>query len=167
MWVAAALLAWACLSLLREPMAVAVPEARPAAEQQKTPDSPGTAAKAIGDYPTIASRPLFHANRKPVGSKPAAVVTERKENSPESPDFKLIAVIIDGDAAVALLRLKGNAVKRVHSGSIIDGWRIKEIRRKSIVVANKEKDWIVAMEKHGSPAAADRQRTKQQDDRTQ
>ena len=160
------MLAWVCLSLLREPVTVTMPDTKPAAAQPEPVNSAGTAAKTMGDYATITSRPLFHANRKPVASRPAAATTTRKEEVPGTPDFKLIAVIIDGDIAVSLLRLKNGTVKRAHSGSIIDGWRIKEIRRKSIVVANKEKDWIVAMEKYGSPAAASKQQTKQHNDKT-
>ena len=148
LWLICALLAVLLLSLLREPEPVAMAGEPAAITEPEAPKNNSTKAeKTINDYTTITTRPLFHSNRKPVNNKPVAAVPE-KATPRGSPDFKLIAVTIDGELAVALLRLKNNTVKRVHSGSIIDGWRIKEIRRKSIVVTDRKKDWIITMAKH-------------------
>lgn len=85
-------------------------------------------------------RPLFAMSRRqPVAPPPTIVEPPPPPPPPDPGDLTLIGVMVGGDSAVALLRIKGRAdTLSVRDGEIIDGWTIKRITPRGMDVTNAD-----------------------------
>lgn len=108
------------------------------AEQSKVhrdaapPVSP-LAAQPLDRMSNTRDRPLFSPTRRPPAPPP--VVVAAPPPPPPPPDVALLAVVMDGEDARAIVRA-GPAAKilRVGIGDDIDGWKVGQIERLQMVL---------------------------------
>jgi general secretion pathway protein N len=103
-------------------------------------------------------RPLFSASRRPpVVALPAAPPPKREVLAPPPPErplLTLIGTIVSRGASLAMLQ-GGNAeaITRLRLGQENDGWRVRGIGLRSIVVEKGEQSVELALPKpNGAPA---------------
>lgn len=110
----------------------------PAQQSEAHPDvapPPATplAAQPLDRMSNTRDRPLFSPTRHPPAPPP--VVVAAPPPPPPPPDVALLAVIMDGEDARAIV-LAGPAAKtlRVGIGDDIDGWKVGQIERLQLVL---------------------------------
>lgn len=88
-------------------------------------------SKAAAQFSSIADRPLFHPARRPVRREPAA----QPADAPRA-DLKLVGVIKNSDQPPRALIRSANARsgKWIAEGEDIEGWTLRKIGARSVVV---------------------------------
>ena len=103
-------------------------------------------------------RPLFSASRRPpVVALPAAPPPKREAfapPAPERPSLTLIGTIVSREASLAMLQgSNAEAISRLRLGQENDGWRVRGIGLRSIVVEKGEQSVELALPRpNGAPA---------------
>ena len=105
------------------------PQPGAAAQAAEAPVSP-LAAQALERLSATRARPLFSTTRRPPAPPPAL---PPPPPSPP-PDVALLAVIMDGEDARAVIRA-GQNVRRVQIGDDIDGWKVGQIEARLLVLS--------------------------------
>jgi hypothetical protein len=102
-------------------------------------ETPGEKLK-ISNYKEIIERPLFFENRKPyvfVGSK-IKIKQSNKKNQPapkKIEQYALKAVVISSNVKLAFIeRGRKKSLIRIALGESIDGWKLKNIESRSILL---------------------------------
>jgi general secretion pathway protein N len=95
----------------------------------EAPVSP-LAAQALDKLSATRQRPLFSPTRRP----PAPPPTLPPPPPAPPPDVALLAVIMDGEDARAVIR-SGPKVMRVQIGDDIDGWKVGQIEARLLVLS--------------------------------
>ena len=117
----------------------------------------GSAAAA--SYEATRARPLFSPTRRPppmaaVAAPPIAMAPIAQPPAPP-PAFVLTGVILGPGANVALLAHPGSTeATRVALGGRIDGWRVSEIRPRSVVLTLDDRSVTVTFPVGTGPLAA-------------
>ena len=108
-----------------------VPQPEPGARTRaaEAPASP-LAAQAVERLSATRERPLFSPTRRPPAPPP---VPPPPPPAPP-PDVALLAVIMDGEDARAVVRA-GSTVRRVQIGDDIDGWKVGQIEARQLVLS--------------------------------
>jgi general secretion pathway protein N len=125
-----------------------------AAGLPEAPRAPDSGAKSRAGNPlwriplnalsATRDRPLFSSSRRPpVGAAPIAAPPPKQEAlappPPERPLLTLIGTIVSRETSVAMLQgSNAEAVSRLHLGQENDGWRVRGIGLRSIVVEKGE-----------------------------
>ena len=125
--VAVLLSAVAMRAMAADPAPQPEPGARTHAAE--APVSP-LAAQAVERLSATRERPLFSPTRRPPAPPPALAPPPP---SPP-PDVALLAVIMDGEDARAVIRA-GPKVRRVQIGDDIDGWKVGQIEARQLVLS--------------------------------
>ena len=125
--VAVLLSAVAMRAMAADPAPQPEPGARTHAAE--APVSP-LAAQAVERLSATRERPLFSPTRRPPAPPPALAPPPP---SPP-PDVALLAVIMDGEDARAVVRT-GPQVRRVQIGDDIDGWKVGQIEARLLVLS--------------------------------
>jgi len=121
----------------------------PAAEGPVSP----LAAQAFDRLSATRERPLFSPTRR--RPAPPPVLALPPPPPPPPPDVALIAVIMDGEDARAVVRA-GPKVRRVQIGDDIDGWKVGQIEARQLVLSLDDRTAKYAMfTGHRSNAAPD------------
>lgn len=103
-------------------------------------------------------RPLFSASRRPPVVAPQAAPPPKREAlappPPERPLLTLIGTIVSREASLAMLQgSSGEAISRLRLGQEDDGWRVRGIGLRSIVVEKGEQSVELALPRpNGAPA---------------
>lgn len=101
-------------------------------------------------------RPLFSVSRRPPVVAPPPAPPPKEEAAapppPEQPPLTLIGTIVSHGASLAMLQGSGDAVLRVHLGQENDGWRVRGIGLRSIVVEKGDRSVELALPRpQGAP----------------
>ena len=107
-------------------------------------------------YREIVERPLFNRTRQPLSGQG----TERSPNTPvaqqpaSAPRLKLMGVVLANGQQLALLQpTQGRGkIRRFAPGSIIDGWRLKEIRPRQVVMTRAGREHELRLEAKSPPS---------------
>ena len=99
----------------------------------QAPASP-LAAQAFERLSATLARPLFSPTRRPPAPPP---VLPPPPPSPP-PDLALLAVIMDGEDARAVVRA-GATVRRLQIGDNIDGWTVGQIEARQLVLSQNDR----------------------------
>jgi len=103
-------------------------------------------------------RPLFSASRRPpVVALPAAPPPKREVLAPpppEQPSLTLIGTIVSRGASLAMLQgSNAEAISRLRLGQQNDGWRVRGIGLRSILVEKGERSVELTLPRpNGAPA---------------
>lgn len=128
------ILAAAFLSVTAMPAMAIDPgsQAEPGAQAATASVSP-LAAQPLDRLSATRDRPLFSPTRRPPAPPPVIPVAPAPPPSP--PNIALLAVIMDGEEARAIVRT-GPAAKtmRVQIGDDIDGWKVGQIEARQLVL---------------------------------
>jgi hypothetical protein len=119
------------LSAMRAMAADPVPQPQPAASTQAA-EAPATplATQALERLSATRERPLFSPTRRSPAPPP-----ELPPPPPSAPpDVALLAVIMDGEDARAVVRA-GLTVRRVQIGDDIGGWKVGQIEARQLVLS--------------------------------
>jgi general secretion pathway protein N len=135
--------------VLLSSVAVRALAADPAAQPQpggqthaaETPSSP-LAAQALERLSATRERPLFSPSRRPPAPPPA--VPPAPPAPPAPPDVALLAVVMDGEEARAVIRT-GPKIMRVQIGDDIDGWKVGQIEARQLVLSLNDRTAKFAM----------------------
>lgn len=129
-FVAAFLSVTAMPAMAIEPASQAEPGAQP--QSTTAPVSP-LAAQPMDRLSATRDRPLFSPTRRPPAPPPVVPIAPPPPPSP--PNIALLAVIMDGEEARAVVRT-GPAAKtvRVQIGDDIDGWKVGQIEARQLVL---------------------------------
>jgi hypothetical protein len=109
------------------------PQSGAPTQAAQAPASP-LAAQALQRLSATLARPLFSPTRRPPAPPP---VLPPPPPSPP-PDVALLAVIMDGEDARAVVRA-GATVRRVQIGDDIDGWKVGQIEARQLVLSQDER----------------------------
>jgi general secretion pathway protein N len=100
----------------------------------------------LNDLSATRDRPLFSASRRPpVVAAPIAAPPPKQQEAlapppPERPLLTLIGTIVSHEASVAMLQgSNADAISRLRLGQENDGWRVRGIGLRSIVVEKGER----------------------------
>jgi hypothetical protein len=92
-------------------------------------------------FADIDARPIFSSARKPLMEAAQASAL------PASSDFALVGVILGGERAVALLRIKStNTTTSAALGDLVNGWRVAQIGATAVTLRANGTDAVVAIE---------------------
>jgi general secretion pathway protein N len=103
-------------------------------------------------------RPLFSASRRPPVVAPRAAPPPKREAlappPPERPLLTLIGTIVSREASLAMLQgSNAEAISRLRLGQENDGWRVRGIGLRSIIVEKGERSVeLVLPRPNGAPA---------------
>jgi len=129
--VAALLSAVAMRAMAADPAPQPQSDARP---HTADPAVSPLAAQALERLSATRARPLFSPTRRPPAPPP---VLPPPPPSPP-PDVALLAVIMDGEDARAVVRA-GPTVRRVQIGDDIDGWKVGQIEARQLVLSQDDR----------------------------
>ncbi|MEJ1968872.1 MAG: hypothetical protein WDN03_09635 [Rhizomicrobium sp.] len=144
-----ATLAAACLALLGAivyeaaaplpPVAVEIP--RLPARRGGAAPPPVYAPPSEALFADIDAHPLFAANRKPLADS-----TQAGAALTASSDFALAGIIMGGDRAVALLRIKSaNSTSSAVLGDLVSGWRVVRIDARTVTLHANGADVVIPL----------------------
>jgi hypothetical protein len=119
----------------------AQPQSGPETHAAEAPASP-LAAQPLARLSATRSRPLFSPTRRPPAPPP--VLAAAPPPPPPPPDVALLAVIMDGEDARAVVRA-GPKVRRVQIGDDIDGWKVGQIEARQLVLSLDDRSAKYAM----------------------
>lgn len=109
------------------------PKPQRAAHPGAPPLSPLAAQLSLDQLSATRDRPLFSPTRRPPAPPP--VVVPVAPPPPPPPNLVLLAVIMDGDDARAVVRVGQDAKSlRVQIGDNINGWKVGQIESKQLVL---------------------------------
>jgi general secretion pathway protein N len=121
--------------------ATRLPEARRAPDQSAKPRAGNPLwTVPLSDLSATGDRPLFSASRRPpIVAVPTVAAPPKQEAvappPPERPLFTLIGTIVSPRASLAMLQgSNGDAIFRLRIGEESDGWGVRGIDLRSIVV---------------------------------
>jgi general secretion pathway protein N len=100
------------------------------------------AAQALERLSATRERPLFSPSRRPPAPPPA--LPSAPPPPPAPPDVALLAVVMDGEQARAIIRT-GPKIMRVQIGDDIDGWKVGQIEARQLVLSLNERTAKFAM----------------------
>jgi general secretion pathway protein N len=103
-------------------------------------------------------RPLFSASRRPPVVAPRAAPPQKREAlappPPERPLLTLIGTIVSREASLAMLQgSNAEAISRLRLGQENDGWRVRGIGLRSIVVEKGEQSVELALPRPNGASA--------------
>jgi general secretion pathway protein N len=117
------------------------PPARPAASPNRPRRGNPLWAIPLSALTATRDRPLFSASRRPpIVADPIVAPPPQKQGDPappppEQPSFTLVGTIVSPKASVAVLQGSNpDAISRLRVGEENDGWRVRGIDLRSIVV---------------------------------
>lgn len=100
---------------------------------------------AVEQFAEIVNRPLFNPTRTPPPPRvedvaPAAVAQPTPpEDTAKAEDFTLLAVAIDDDARIAMLRWnKTNEVFHLKQGQFLSDWELRSIGEREVTIARDD-----------------------------
>lgn len=113
----------------------------------------------LEEFSAIIERPLFFADRKlPVEKNDNK--EENKARNATPPNFRLSAIVIDDEEAIALVETRGkNETQLLRQGEVLSGWRLERIEEDAIVLRADDEQQRVQLHDFSSlPTPAVRQR---------
>lgn len=92
----------------------------------------------LEEYSSIIERPLFFADRK----LPAEEGESKEENEVRSvipPNFRLSAIVMEDEQAIALVETRGDSeTRQLRPGQVVSGWRLERIEEDAIVLKSED-----------------------------
>jgi hypothetical protein len=111
------------------------------------------------EFNAIVDRPLFSPDRKPPeNASPTEASSPAAETDGDAPHQIVLAGTATDQAnrAVAILHDVSQGIQfRVWVGDQVDGWRVKEIRPRTIVLATATEEVTVTLDEPALPAATE------------
>jgi len=111
----------------------------------------------LSDFASIIERPLFTPDRRPAGNNMIGTIevepSQQTPGSLMSGDLLLSAVVVDTDKAIALIQSAADhKIHRLETGESIDGWTVREIRDREVVLARGNETRNLELQVKKSPA---------------
>ena len=101
-----------------------------------------------GNLRETVERPLFAPNRRPpqkrriVVKAPAPVIKAKKKRN----TYKLLGIIRTQERSIALLAGEKNGLNfRVETGDLIDGWYVKRVKAKQIILEQNHEQVVLSI----------------------
>jgi hypothetical protein len=121
----------------------------PPLQKQQTIATP-LAKQSLQSLSATLKRPLFAPSRRPPPPEPTPIVRADPPPPPapppSAPAVTLIGTIIDALGQQAILRLaSGEKDRRVRAGDDVGGWKVKDIEKSQLVLAQRDRTVVVVL----------------------
>ena len=141
--------------LTNPPEAEAGRAVEPAAIGVEIPGDEELPRASLAALPETLERPLFWKGRRPyVPPAPAAPKRPKPVAKAEPPKgVTLVGIVRTGPHALAMVTRKEGGVVRLRSGDSLEGWKVSEIRERSLVLVRGGRSHELGMPSPGDPGS--------------